>query len=125
VTEDVIRDVTFVALLAEKMFGDKAPIFEVAIIHHTECGARFLSDDSFRRNFADRIGVDEHQLATQAVTDPALSVEADVKVLLASSLPSNLVSVSGHVYDVTTGLVTTVVDPVTSSTKEPVASEQH
>ena len=112
VTDDVIRDVTFVALLAETMLGDKAPSLEVAIIHHTECGTAILSNDDFRHDFADRIGANEQKLAAQAVTDPTLSVVSDVKTLLASPLGSTRVSVSGHVYDVTSGLVTTVAAPV-------------
>ena len=112
VTDAVIRDITLVALLAETMLGDEAPTFEVAIIHHTECGTRFLSDDDFRHNFADRIGANEHELATEAVTDPALSVATDVKTLLASDLGSRRLTVSGHVYDMTTGRVTTVAAPV-------------
>lgn len=111
VTDAVIRDVTFVALLAETMLGDEAPTFEVAIIHHTECGTRFLSDDQFRHNFADRIGANEDELAAEAVIDPALSVVTDVKTLLASAVGSRRLSVSGHVYDVTTGRVTTVAAP--------------
>lgn len=112
VTDDVIRDVTFVALLAETMLGDKAPSFEVAIIHHTECGTGFLSNDDFRQDFANRIGANEQELAAQAVTDPTLSVVTDVETLLASPVGSGRVSVSGHVYDVTSGLVTTVAAPV-------------
>jgi carbonic anhydrase len=112
VTDAVIQDVTLVALLAETMLGDEAPPFEIAVIHHTECGTKFLSDDNFRRNFADRIGVNEHDLATGAVTDPVLSVVIDVETLLASPLGSGRLSVSGHVYDVMTGLVTTVVAPL-------------
>jgi carbonic anhydrase len=100
-----------VALLAETMFGDEAPTFEVAIIHHTECGTRFLSDDQFRHNFADRIGADEDELVAEAVIDPALSVVTDVETLRASAVGSRRLSVSGHVYDVTTGRVTTVVAP--------------
>jgi carbonic anhydrase len=111
VTDAVIRDVTFVALLAETMLGDKAPTFEVAIIHHTECGTRFLSDDQFRHNFADRIGANEDELVAEAVIDPALSVVTDVETLRASAVGSRRLSVSGHVYDVTTGRVTTVVAP--------------
>jgi carbonic anhydrase len=111
VNDAVIRDITFVALLAETMLGDEAPTFEVAIIHHTECGTRFLSDENFRHNFAERIGANEHELASEAVIDPALSVVTDVKTLLASPLGSRRISVSGHVYDVTTGRVTTVAAP--------------
>jgi carbonic anhydrase len=107
------------------MFGEEAPTFEIAIIHHTQCGTSFLSDDKFRNRFADRIGVNEREPATQAVTDPAISVVTDVKTLLASPLGSNRVSVSGHVYDVMTGLVTTVTAPVTAAGREAVATERH
>jgi hypothetical protein len=51
-------------------------------------------------------------LATEAVLDPALSVAADVKTLLSSPLGSTRLSVSGHVYDVMGGIVTTVATPV-------------
>jgi carbonic anhydrase len=125
VTDAVIADVTFVTLLARNMLGDKAPTFEVAIIHHTECGARFLSDDNFRQSLADRIGANERELAAQAVTDPTLSVVSDVKALLASPAGAEGVSVSGHVYDMTTGRVTTVAASVNAAVKESAASERH
>lgn len=108
VTDAVIQDITFVALFAETKLADNAPTFEIAVIHHTECGTRILSDDKFRHTFADRIGANEHELASQAVIDPALSVETDVKKLLSSPLGSARLTVSGHVYDVETGLVETV-----------------
>lgn len=45
-----------------------------------------------------------------AVLDPARTVRTDVeRVLWAEEVPQN-VRVSGHVYDVATGLVTTIVD---------------
>ena len=112
VSDETIRDIAFIAALTETMFGDEAPPFEVAVIHHTECGSGFLADDDFRRGFADRVGASEQELATQAVTDPAQSVRADVEALLASPLLPGRMSVSGHVYDVTSGLVTVAVAPV-------------
>ena len=112
VTDEVIRDIAFIGALTETMFGDEAPSFEVAIIHHTECGSGFLADDDFRHGFADRIGTSEQELATQAVTDPTQSVRGDVEALLASPLLPSRVSVSGHVYDVGSGLVTTATTAV-------------
>ncbi len=112
VSDETIRDIAFIAALTETMFGDEAPSFEVAVIHHTECGSGFLADDDFRRGFADRVGASEQELATQAVTDPAQSVLADVEALLASPQLPGRMSVSGHVYDVTSGLVTVAVAPV-------------
>lgn len=112
VNDEVIRDIAFIAALTENLFGEEAPPFEVAIIHHTECGSGFLADDDFRHGFADRVGVNEQILATRAVTNPTESVLADVNKLLASPLLPSRVSVSGHVYELATGLVTTVADAV-------------
>jgi carbonic anhydrase len=109
VTDEVIDDIAFIAALTETMFGDDAPPFEVAVIHHTACGTGFLADDAFRRSFAVRIDADEAELAEAAVTDPIQSVGRDVEKLLASPLVPSRVAVSGHVYDVETGLVETVV----------------
>lgn len=109
VNDEVIDEIAFIAALTEELLGDDAPPFEVAVLHHTACGSGFLADDGFRRRFVARIGADEGELTTQAVTDPTQSVRADVDRLAASPLVPDRVSVSGHVYDVESGLVTTVV----------------
>jgi carbonic anhydrase len=52
----------------------------------------------------------ERTLAETPALDPARTVRTDVqRVLWAPEIPPN-VQVSGHVYDVETGLVTTVID---------------
>jgi carbonic anhydrase len=109
VTNEVIDEIAFIAQLTETMFGDDAPSFEVAVVHHTSCGTRFLADDAFRRSFASRIDADETELAAAAVTDPIQSVRRDVEKLATSPLVPSRMTVSGHVYDVDTGLVETVV----------------
>ncbi|MGH3409145.1 MAG: hypothetical protein ACRDRJ_42600 [Streptosporangiaceae bacterium] len=55
-------------------------------------------------------GLPEAALEASAVADPHATVRADVERLLASPSISPKVSVSGHVYDVDTGRVTTVLD---------------
>ena len=108
VTDDVIHEVVFIATLSETLMGDNARPFEVAIVHHTGCGSAYLADDDFRRAFAARINADEKELARQAVVDPVSTVQADVGRLRASPLLPKELSVSGHVYDIATGLVTTI-----------------
>jgi carbonic anhydrase len=83
---------------------------EVAVIHHTQCGTGFLADPGFRREASEVTGVGEAALEASAVTDPHITVAADVERLLASPLLPPRMSVSGHVYDVETGRVTTVLD---------------
>jgi carbonic anhydrase len=113
VTPAVIDDVAFLAYLAEQLTGGaggSGPLFEVAVVHHTQCGAGRLADPGFRRRAAAASGLDEAALAATAVADPHATVRADVERLLASALRPARVSVSGHVFDLATGRITTVVD---------------
>ena len=107
VTPEVINDVAYIGQIAETVLPD-GPLFEVAVIHHTQCGAAALADDAFRHRYAERIGADESTLRERAVLDPAETVERDVERLRsAPALPARI-TVSGHVYDVVTGLVQTI-----------------
>jgi len=109
VTPAVIRDIAYAAYLVQTK-APQGPWFEVAVIHHTDCGSTLLADDDLRHRYAQRIGVDERALADTPVLDPARTVATDVaRVLWAPEIPPE-VQVSGHVYDVETGLVTTVID---------------
>ena len=107
VTEEVINDVAFIGQLAENVLPD-GPLFEVAVIHHTQCGTGALADDTFRHAYAERIGADESSLRDHAILDPAATVVRDVERLRAAGAVSPRIGVSGHVYDVVTGLVETV-----------------
>src|SRR5215831_20918902 len=113
VTQAVIDDVAYLAFLAEQLFAGQAEVdrlFEVAVVHHTQCGTGFLADPGFRHQAAEATGLSEAALEASAVTDPHITVKADVEHLLSSPLLSPKVSVSGHVYDIATGRVTTTVD---------------
>jgi carbonic anhydrase len=110
VTPEVINDIAFICQIAETLQPD-GPLFEVAVIHHTQCGAGAFADDGFRRSYAERIGADEETLRGHAVTNPRETVAQDVALLLTSPSISPRVGVSGHVYDVTRGLIETVVAP--------------
>src|SRR6204780_2261688 len=108
VTPEVINDVAFIGQLAENILPD-GPLFEVAVIHHNKCGTGALADDTFRRRYAERIGAEESTLRERAVLDPAATVTRDVERLHSADAISPRITVSGHVYDVVTGLVETVV----------------
>jgi len=87
VTPEVIEDVAFISGIVEAAIPE-GPLFEVAVVHHTQCGA---------------------VLRDPAVADPAATVASDVELLRSAESISPRVGVSGHVYDVTTGLVETAV----------------
>jgi carbonic anhydrase len=108
VTPEVINDVAFIAQMAETALPD-GPLFEVAVIHHTQCGSGALADGTFRRRYAERIGAPESPLREHAVLDPTATVRHDVELLRSARAIPERVAVSGHVYDVLTGLVETVL----------------
>jgi carbonic anhydrase len=108
VTQEVINDVAFVAQIVENVLPE-GPLFDVAVIHHTQCGAGALADGTFRRRYAHRIGADEADLRDHAVLDPAATVTTDLERLCSAPAISDRVTFSGHVYDVVTGPVQTIL----------------
>jgi carbonic anhydrase len=108
VTPAVVEDVAFISQIAETALRT-GPLFHVAVLHHTQCGAGALADETFRHAYADRIDADATALLDHAVVDPARTVRTDVERLRSADAVSERVAISGHVYDVTTGLVETVV----------------
>lgn len=125
VTPAVVQDIAFLAFLADQLRGGGDPatgeLFEVAVVHHTQCGTGFLADPGFRARAAEATGIPDADLAATAVADPAVTVRADVERLLESAqLPAG-VSVSGHVHDLGTGRVSTVIGPRTRGARDPAA----
>jgi len=113
VTPAVVDDIAYLAFLAGQLFDgqlEDGRLFEVAVVHHTQCGTSLLVDPDFRRQAAEATGRAEAELAASAVADPHATVRTDVERLLASPLLSPKVSVSGHVFDIDTGRVTTTLD---------------
>ena len=117
VTPEVINDVAFLGQIAENVLPD-GPLFEVAVIHHTQCGSAALADATFRRRYAERISAEETTLREHAILDPAATVKRDVERLRTARAIPERVAVSGHVYDVVTGLVETVVSAHQTPQKE-------
>src|SRR5437763_9901306 len=94
VTRDVINDVAFLGQIAENVLPD-GPLFEVAVIHHTQCGSGALADATFRRRYAERIGADETTLRERAILDPAATVKRDVEQLRGARAIPERVAVAG------------------------------
>src|SRR5271165_7069190 len=123
VTRELINDVAFIGQVAENMLPD-GPLFEVAVIQHTQCGTGALADDAFRRRYAERIGVEESTLREHAILDPAATVTRDVERLRSAPAIARRVTVSGHVYDVVTGLVQTVLPAGRGSSERRLAGQK-
>ncbi|WP_433190014.1 hypothetical protein [Actinoallomurus sp. CA-150999] len=55
--------------------------FELAVVHHTDCGSGFFAYEGLRHGFATR-GFDDAELARRAVLDPAATVPGDVEKII-------------------------------------------
>lgn len=110
VTTAVIDEIAYVSYLVETKAPSEVPSFEIAVIHHTDCGTGFLADAHLRHAFAARSGIDDTEWARKPVLDPARTVRTDVDLLRAAARVPAEIATSGHVYDVETGRVTTVVE---------------
>ena len=100
VTPAVIDDIAYLAFLAEQLFGGQLAadtLFEVAVIHHTQCGTGLLADPGFRHQAAEATGLAEAALEASAVADPHVTVKADVERLLTSPLLTPKVDRRAHV----------------------------
>jgi carbonic anhydrase len=107
VTPAVLLNVGWVHHLHAQL-APTADWFEIAVVHHTDCGSGLFANDVLRQSFADSSGLDEVELARLAVVDPAETVASDVRLLEESNLIGPQVAISGYVYDVDTGIVTRV-----------------
>jgi carbonic anhydrase len=121
ITPGVIQDVAYIGYLVESK-APEGPYFEAAIIHHTDCGSGLLADEELRHGFSERTGYDEEMLEDLPVLDPPATVRADVERLLSDPRISRHITVSGHVYDVHTGLLTTIVEPASPTASAAVLS---
>jgi carbonic anhydrase len=110
VTPAAILDLAWISYLHEIKAPD-ADWFDIAVVHHTDCGMGF-ADDGLRRGFRER-GLDDAALADNAVFDPTQTVPVDVEKLINTPQLSPKIKVSGYAYDVQTGNLATVVPPRT------------
>ena len=102
VTDDVIEQIAILRALAGLVGGGA---LEVAIVHHTDCGASRFANPEVRQRLGEASGTGEPAIERLAITDPQISVAEDVDRLRAAPiLPDDLV-VAGYVYDVTDGHV--------------------
>jgi carbonic anhydrase len=110
VTDAVIQDLSYIGYLVETK-APEGPYFEVAVVHHTDCGSRLLEDPELRHGFAKRSGYDEEMLARLPATVPVETVRADVRKILDAPQISARITVGGLVYHTDSGLLEIVAEP--------------
>jgi carbonic anhydrase len=110
VTEAVIEDIRYISFLVDKMIPE-GDLFEVAIVHHTQCGSLFLLDDGFRSAYSDHSGRSEEDLLGIPTADPLASLRLDVERLRRAQGISPRISVGGYFHNLEEGTVTMVIEP--------------
>ncbi len=108
VTDEIIEHISILRALAGLVGGGS---FEVAIVHHTDCGASRFADPAVRKRLGQVAGTGEAAIERLAIADPTTTVAEDLDRLRAApTLPDELV-VAGYVYDVTDGQVREISAP--------------
>jgi carbonic anhydrase len=113
VTPALIKDLAWILHLHENL-TPHADWFEIAVIHHTDCGSSLLAKDELRAGYVARGGWDDKTALDMAVLEPAKTVVKDIQRLRsAPELQPTLenVRIGGYTYDLETGKITTVVEP--------------
>lgn len=88
-------------------FGSEGAVdLDLAVIGHTNCGMQRLADPEAAARFAEKVGSDV--VDTYAIADLAATIRLDIEKLAANPRFPDAMSVSGHIYDVTTGRVSAV-----------------
>ena len=120
ITDAVIDDIAFISYLAGTILGD-GPLFEVAVIHHTNCGMEFFTDDVMRDLLASSLETAE--LGAQGfrdvgkgpgsaegqfidwltIKDAKQAVVDDVTRIRRHALVPKKIPIYGYIYDVKTG----------------------
>lgn len=94
VTDDAIRSLA----ISQRLLGTE----EIVLIHHTDCGMLTFSDDDFRRQMQDDVGV-KPPWAAEAFPDLDEDVRQSIARIEVSPFIPRKESVRGFVYDVRDG----------------------
>ena len=108
VTEAVALEVSILWTLMAMASG-ATPSLELVIIEHTACGMARFADPEVAAKVTERFGT-EAVVDTYAIADPAEAIRTDIERLRANPIVPSELAVSGHLYDITTGKLSTVVE---------------
>ena len=108
VTDQVIEQI---AILQGLAVVAGAAGFDVAVVHHTDCGASRFANPQVRQKIDQVAGTGQAAIERLAITDPRVSVTEDLDRLRAAPTLRDKLVVAGYVYDVTDGQVREIVAP--------------
>jgi carbonic anhydrase len=108
VTDDVIEHIKILETLGSTMMG---LTMDVALIHHTGCGASLFTIPEMSDALTEALDVDSSVIEPLAIVDPADSIHTDIERLRVAKILDDEMVVAGYVYDVNNGHLKEVVAP--------------
>lgn len=99
ITDDEIRSLA----ISQRLLGTR----EIILIHHTDCGMLTFTDDDFKKQIEDEIGI-RPAWAPESFPDPAEDVRQSLRRIEASPFVTLHESLRGFVFDVATGRLSEV-----------------
>jgi carbonic anhydrase len=103
VTADVLRSLA----ISQRLLGTR----EIVLIHHTDCGMLTFTDDAFKRQIQDELGV-KPTWAAESFSDPDEDVRQSIARITADPFVPHTDAVRGFVFDVATGVLREVAPAV-------------
>src|SRR5271157_1148677 len=100
VTDDEIRSLA----ISQRLLGTE----EIILVHHTDCGMLTFTDDQFKRQIQDEVGI-KPEWAVEAFEDLDEDVRQSIARIRANPFIRHKQSVRGFVYDVSDGRLREVV----------------
>jgi carbonic anhydrase len=100
VTADQIRSLA----ISQRLLGTE----EIILIHHTDCGMLTFTDDDFKRQIEDEVGI-KPEWAAEAFGDLEADVRQSIARIKASPFIPKKDAIRGFIYDVKTGRLNEVV----------------
>ena len=108
VTDEVIQHIRILQSLGLLMMGVD---LDVALIHHTGCGASLFTNLDLVEALSEALSADSSVIESLAITDPIDSIATDIERLRAAEILPDDMLVAGYVYDVNDGHLNQIVAP--------------
>jgi carbonic anhydrase len=94
ITDDEIRSLT----ISQRLLGTR----EIILIHHTDCGMLTFSDEEFKQQIHEDVGMKPH-FSMESFSDLEEDVRQSIRRLQANPFIPHTDSVRGFIYEVETG----------------------
>ena len=94
ITDDEIRSLT----ISQRLLGTR----EIILVHHTDCGMLTFTDEEFRQQIQEEVGIKPH-FPMECFSDLEEDVRESIRRIQASTFIPYKDSVRGFIYEVETG----------------------